>query len=121
MTGGNASAEPAIAEQEEEKKVDSTDSDDEDVSSGWSAQDSIDREIKEMRKLERKKARKEKKENPPKLMIEKELKKDELGVNERQRLKEIVTKGKARPPSGRVAYNTASAKDAEKIAQEIIN
>lgn len=87
------------------------DSDDEDVSSGWSAQDSIDREIKEMRKLDRKKEKREK------LMIEKEIQKDQLGAAEKQRLKEITMKGK-RPPSGRMAVNPSSVskKDAEKIA-----
>ena len=113
-TSTDAFANNESSEEEKKSQVVSDSDDDDDVSSGWSAKDSIDREIKEMRRLERKKAKKAK---APTLMIEKELKKEELGATERQRLKEIVSKGKARPPSGRVGLNSASAKDAEKIAK----
>ena len=73
---------------------DSKDSD-EDVSSGWSAHDSIDLEIKAMRRKERREERRKKKaDKPVKLMIEKELKVGELDRGEKQKLKEIVSKGK---------------------------
>lgn len=69
-----------------------------------------------MRKKDRKKEKREK------LLIEKEIQKDQLDAVEKQRLKEITMKGK-RPPSGRMAVNqnSVSKRDAEKIAQEIID
>ena len=53
-----------------------------DLSSNWSAKDSIDLEIKQMRRDDRKKNKK-KPDKPPKLMVEKELKKGELDLAEK--------------------------------------
>lgn len=81
-----------------------------DISSDWSAKDSIDLEVKAMHRQ----ARKEKAASNPKLAIEKELKKGELDVQERRKLKEITKK------PGKKEYNSTSVQDAEKVAQDIL-
>ena len=50
-----------------------------------------------MRKDERRKEKKAKRNQPPEMIIEKEIRKGELGQTERNKLKEIVNKGKLRP------------------------
>lgn len=95
--------------QEEKKEVEkeamaALASSSDDDSSGWSAKDSIDEEIKQM-----------KKGRFPKLIVEDELKKGQLLIEDRQKLRAIVSKGKSKPtevPSATV--------NADKIAKEML-
>ena len=69
-----------------------------------------------MRKDERRKKKKADRDKPSEMLTEKEVKKNELGQSERQKLKEIVNKGKLRPGSGIYSSVGGPAKNADKIA-----
>ena len=53
-----------------------------------------------MRKDERRQKKKAERDKPSEMLTEKEIRKNELGQSERNKLKEIVNKGKIRPGSG---------------------